>query len=271
MAWWRKVVFGTIGLSLGGPLGGLIGLAIGHAYDIKSETESDEQQATEVAEDDATLSQEQVQLLFFVTTFSVMGALAKVDGRVTRDEIALVEQAINEFDFIPDQRRLAIELFNEGKAPGFDIWGTIRQFKKQCPRSRSLHKTFLGIQIQLALSDGQIHPDELNMLQRIAGHFGISVNEFSAMLAREKQTYSRKHHPEQESTADTVQGAYRILGVKPGDSDDEVKRAYRRCMNQHHPDKLVARGLPEEMLAAATEKTKEIQRAWALIKQARNI
>ena len=271
MAWWRKVVFGTIGLSLGGPLGGLIGLAIGHAYDVRSESESDELQTAETVEDVATLSQEQVQLLFFVTTFSVMGALAKADGRVTGDEIDLVEQAIDEFDFIPDQRRLAIELFNKGKDPNFDIWGTIQQFKKQCPRSRSLHKTFLEIQLQLALSDGELHPNELNMLQRMAHLFGISVTEFSAMLAREKQTYSRRHHPEQESTADTLQAAYRVLGVNPGDSDDEVKRAYRRCMNQHHPDKLVARGLPEEMIAAATEKTKEIQRAWARIKQARNI
>ena len=64
--------------------------------------------------------------------------------------------------------------------------------------------------------------------------------------------------------------AYKILGVKPSADDAEIKTAYRRLMSRHHPDKLVAKGLPEEMMELATEKTREIQKAWERIHTFRN-
>jgi DnaJ like chaperone protein len=63
-----------------------------------------------------------------------------------------------------------------------------------------------------------------------------------------------------------LQAAYDLLGVSEGVSDAELKKAYRRQMNQHHPDKLVAKGLPEEMIEIATQKTQDIKAAYELIK-----
>ena len=68
----------------------------------------------------------------------------------------------------------------------------------------------------------------------------------------------------------TLKAAYQVLGVAETASDAEVKKAYRRLMNQHHPDKLVAKGLPEEMMKLATEKTQEIKNAYEQIKIVRN-
>ena len=73
----------------------------------------------------------------------------------------------------------------------------------------------------------------------------------------------------QASTSDslTLTQAYKILGVSKGSSEAEIKKAYRRLMSQHHPDKLVSKGLPDEMVALATEKTQEIRKAYDTIKK----
>ena len=76
-------------------------------------------------------------------------------------------------------------------------------------------------------------------------------------------------HPGQDPERLSAEQAYAVLGVSPHEADADVKRAYRRLMNQHHPDKLVAKGLPEEMMRAATEKTQEIKAAYERVKEAR--
>ena len=68
----------------------------------------------------------------------------------------------------------------------------------------------------------------------------------------------------------SLEDAYEVLGVEPGASDQEVKTAYRRLMNQHHPDKLVSRGLPESMMGVAEQKTQEIRAAYERIKSQRD-
>ena len=75
--------------------------------------------------------------------------------------------------------------------------------------------------------------------------------------------------PPRETSAASLRQAYAVLGVEETDSDAKIKKAYRRMMNQHHPDKLVAKGLPEEMIKLATEKTQEIKSAYELIKKER--
>jgi DnaJ like chaperone protein len=251
----------------------LVGLAIGHVFDQKMGRGGNFKEAMN--------ERERIQTLFFLTTFSTMGAIAKADGRVSEEEIAMAEAAMAQFGLDEDQRALAVKMFNEGKSAGFQLWTLIDQFKAECPRQKSLYRIFMSIQIQLALCDGHLHARELDMLRQLASRLGLALGEFEAMLTREKQSYehtSRQYQRSGQSSSrqrgsgqepGELRAAYQILGVSPHDTDEAVKKAYRRMMNQYHPDKLVARGMPEEMQAAATEKVKEIQRAWKLVKEAR--
>ncbi|WP_171996793.1 co-chaperone DjlA, partial [Klebsiella pneumoniae] len=74
---------------------------------------------------------------------------------------------------------------------------------------------------------------------------------------------------QQAQRGPTLEDACNVLGVKPTDDAATVKRAYRKLMNEHHPDKLVAKGLPPEMMEMAKQKAQEIQKAWELIKEQR--
>ena len=123
---------------------------------------------------------------------------------------------------------------------------------------------FLEIQITTALADGKLHPDEHALLNKIGATLGFSSAQIDHLLRFASGTSHTAQHKSQ-----TLDDAYGILGITTSASDDEVKKAYRRLMNQHHPDKLVAKGLPEEMMKLATEKTQEIRKAYDLIKSNR--
>ena len=251
---------GALGFALGGPLGALMGAALGHQLD---------KAATAEALGDYS-RQERTQTAFFTTTFAVMGHLAKADGRVTPDEIALANRVMVELGLAPPLKRAARRLFDEGKNPGFPLDAVLSQFRRECHRSRNLLRIFLEIQFQAAYADGVVHPHERRVLEHIAETLGFTQHEYAQIenLAR----FGFAHHQAgaaPEAGVGRLDEAYGVLDVSEDASDTEVKRAYRRLMNQHHPDKLVSKGLPEEMMRAATEKTQEIKLAYEQIKRAR--
>ena len=123
---------------------------------------------------------------------------------------------------------------------------------------------FLEIQISTALADGELHKNEQAILYKIGAALGFSNTDIEHLL---KFATGTAHSPQLKTQ--TLKDAYGILGVDSSATDNEVKKAYRRLMNQHHPDKLVAKGLPEEMMKLATEKTQEIRKAYDLIKNSR--
>ena len=108
MAWWGKVVGGAFGFMLGGPLGAAFGAAIGHNFDKGVAREHS-------ATGSGASGQERIQAAFFTATFSVMGHIAKADGRVTEDEIALARAVMRDMALNTAQTRVAGELFNQGK------------------------------------------------------------------------------------------------------------------------------------------------------------
>ena len=138
----------------------------------------------------------------------------------------------------------------------------------------SLLRVFIEILIQAAYADGVLHPAEKKILLHICDYLGFTREEFNSLESLIRAGgYSRASggagYQAPHSHRD-LQQAYQILNVSPNASDDEVKKAYRRLMNQHHPDKLVARGLPEEMMKMAADKTHEIKTAYEMIKKARS-
>jgi DnaJ like chaperone protein len=133
---------------------------------------------------------------------------------------------------------------------------------------------FIEILLQAAYADGELHAAEKKILLHICEQLGFTPAEFDSLetLIRTGGYYrtSRDAGYEVPPNRNEIQQAYQILNVSPDASDDEVKKAYRRLMNQHHPDKLVAKGLPEEMMKLASQKTYEIKSAYELIKKVRS-
>jgi DnaJ like chaperone protein len=165
------------------------------------------------------------------------------------------------------QKEVAQHLFNEGKKAGFPVNDVLQQFRMECHRRRNLLQMFMEIQIAIALSDGTLDRNESRILEDCAGMLGFSLPGYRAILQRiQAQRHAHSRHQPGMSLAD----AYKLLAVDSSASDQEVKKAYRRQMNQHHPDKLVSKGLPEEMMELANKKVQDIKTAYDTIKASRN-
>lgn len=271
MGWWGKILGGTFGFLVGGPLGALLGTAIGHGFD-----KSLEQASKTALRWPLFTAQEQTQTAFFTATFSVMGHLAKSDGRVTRDELGVATDLMRQMHLDAEHTRVAQRLFNEGKAPDFPLDAVLYQFRRTCHGNHDLIRLFIEIQLYAALADGPMHPQERRLLSHVCRRLGITQHEFlnletriEAELRFRRTGEAREGRP--ESRTDGLADAYALLNVSPEVSDIELKRVFRRLMSQHHPDKLVASGLPEEMMKLATQKTQEIKLAYERIKKARDL
>ena len=274
MSWWTTLLGGAFGFMLGGPIGALIGASIGSSLGgSRRRLERDPRRRHEAdwgrrrherrPRGRAGYRREQTQLAFFAATFGVMGHVAKADGRVSPEEIRLARQVMDQLGLSRQQRQAAQALFNEGKSPGFPLDDVLDQLRSECLRGPNIRRMFLEIQFQAALADGDIHPSERLLLRRIAMRLGLSEADFIELeRMMNSSVRSRRDGP-------SLEDAYETLGVSPSAPDDEVKRAYRRLMNRHHPDKLAARGLPEEMMRAATERTQQIKAAWDTVKTER--
>ncbi len=267
MAWWGKLLGGTFGFMLGGPLGALLGAAFGHRFD-----QGLGGLRIEADEDVAPADNERIQSAFFTATFSVMGHLAKADGHVSPEEIAMARRVMAQMALSSELQHAAISLFNAGKQPHFDLDAVLEQFRRECHRRRNLLQMFIEIQLLAVYADGELHPAEQHILQHICSVLGFSRLAFAAMQARARaeREFAGAHGAQtRRASRDELAEAYGVLGVTAQADDAEIKKAYRRLMNQHHPDKLVSKGLPEEMLRLATQKTQEIKAAYERIRQAR--
>lgn len=269
MSWWGKLAGGAFGFIVGGPLGALLGVVLGHTMDRGLQTLQLEQ---ELPPGD----RERVQTAFFTATFSVMGRVAKADGRITKDEIVLAEAIMSDMELSTDMRRLAIDLFQQGKAEDFPLEEIVNQFRRECHRRVTLIQMFVEIQLQAAYADGVMDPAEEALLLSICEQLGVPdflFRRLERMVHAEYQTESKSSNnvSEIEAALPTLENAYAILSVSSHASDAEVKKAFRRLTNQHHPDKLVAKGLPEEMMKIAAHKTHEIRKAYEKIKAVRGL
>jgi len=263
MSWWGKIIGGSFGFMLGGPLGALFGAAIGHNLDRGMGRLNEEGFAPG--------GQERVQSVFFTATFSVMGYIAKVDGRVSKDEIEVANELMRHLNLSPEMMTAARRLFGEGKSPNFPLDDVLKQFRQECHRRDTLMRMFLEMQIHAAFADGHLHTAEQKALQHICDMLGFSQHEFDHLVAMVKAQSEGASAGAGSSGGLSQSMAYKVLDVDSKATDAEVKKAYRRLMNQHHPDKLVAKGLPDEMMQVAKEKSQEIRGAYDVIKKARGM
>ena len=208
--------------------------------------------------------QQRVQAAFFSSLFSVMGYIAKVDGEVSKSEILLAQQVMQQMQLADDMQKVAKELFNQGKGKDFNLDEVLEQFRAETHRRTHLVRMFLEIQIQATYADGVLDNKEHDALKYIAQKLHFPIHELESLIQQFSATSNNTNQL-------TVNEAYVILGADKSLTDKELKRAYRRLLAQHHPDKLVAKGLPEEMTKIANEKTQEIISAYELIKKHRGM
>lgn len=259
---------------LGGFFGGLLGLIAGHWADKK---------LYELGSVSSSVFGKGLtrQSLFMQTTFSVLGHLAKSKGRVTEDDIHLARSLMSRMNLDARQQQLAQQAFTQGKESNFPLRQVLKEFRESCGRRPDLLRFFVEVQMQAALQDGNLDPNEQKILYTIAETLGLSQIQFEqmlAMLAAAQRFRSGFYHQQgsyqqqgqyggqsYHSSAPSLDDAYKVLGVSATDEQNTVKRAYRKLMNEHHPDKLVAKGLPPEMMEVAKEKAQQIQAAYDLI------
>lgn len=225
----------------------------------------------------------QIQEAFFATTFRVMGHIAKADGRISEREIQAARAAMRRMRLNVSQKREAIKHFQEGKQPDFSLEETLAHFRRLCRGRVLLFYMFVEIQIQAAYADGsRLSAVKRERLRVVCEQLGLGAEAFEGMNSRcgAEEHYGHQYRYQQQrqrsqqgaawqSQGTSLQEAYQVLGVSSSVSDDALKKAYRRLMNQHHPDKLIAKGLPESMIKIATEKTQAIKAAYEQIRAAR--
>ncbi len=252
MAWWGKALGGTFGFLIGGPIGAMLGAALGHQID---------EGLSRGGQHYSAADQERIQAAFFTATFSVMGHIAKADGKVSKDEVALAQQLMARMQLNNDQKKVAIELFNHGKQSTFDLVSVLMQFRQECHRRSTLVRMFLEIQVQAVFADGRLDARENVILSEIAQILGIGQSDLQMIIEMMRGGSAAS------SVKNFTPNPYKTLGVSAETSYPEIKKAYRRLLSQHHPDKLVSKGLPEEMVKLANEKTHEIRMAWQRIQE----
>lgn len=264
--WIGKIIGAIFGYMLARLPGAILGFIVGNIFDrgFSGQYRLNPQQ------------QSQIQNTFFRVTFLVMGYIAKSDGRVSEDEIQVARSIMQRMHLNEHQKRQAIDYFNQGKQASFSLNQALDELDQACHRQRLLLRMFIEIQFQAAMGSGKLTPHKQQILQQICERFGLGM-AFSQFAGLYEQVFGagRQQHYQQyqqsHSYKPSLSDDYKVLGIAADASKTEIKRAYRRLMSQHHPDKLIAQGLPEEMIKLATDKTQTIQAAYERIKQAKGI
>jgi len=228
---------------------------------------------------------ELVRQSFFTANFSIMGHVAKADGAIQKSQIALADGVMERMGLDAGRRASAIELFNKGKQSDFELDRQVKRFRDHCASNTDLYRVFLETQIEVALADGYVsHRKEAILLHlaKVLGFSKASYRQLEVLIrvsmglgdnhnnrCRPESPRARQRSRPNQSVKPAIRDAYGVLGVQHGDHRATVKAAYRKLMNQYHPDKLESQGLPEEMLKLSTDKAKEIQNAYEQIKLAK--
>ena len=248
MNWGGKIIGGTLGMLVLGPVGAVLGAIIGHLFDIGQISG-----AIFGGRPDPRLVNE----LFFPTTFRVMGHVAKADGRVTEQEIASARAVMHALHLQPEQIQAAIGYFSEGKQPGFDLDAALARLRASIVRHPDLAQFFVEIQLQASLAGNGLSEVPRARLQRVALLLGLSATDFARLesLLRFRQGAAMGGRAgggnggagaggsgagmgAAGASNERIAQAYSLLAATPQMSDEAVVKAYRRQMSRHHPDKL---------------------------------
>ena len=253
MGWFGKLTLGSLGLLLGGPLGAIAGAALGHVLiDKKADFIRQDPRAIPRPEFEYA---EQTQATFFISLFSILGKLSKVDGVVTKDEIAVVQDFINSLPIDETERQFARQVFNEAKDSPYRIDDFASQLYLAVKNQPTLVLTYFDLLFRIVAADGTYHPAEEAALKRVKEIFNLSDKQYEDIKAVYFNDLD-KH--------------YKMLDCTPESTNDEIKSNYKKRVKDFHPDAIISKGLPEEFIEFAEKRFREIQESYEKIRQERN-
>jgi DnaJ like chaperone protein len=248
MGWIGKLLGGAFGFALGGPLGAILGAALGHGFDWGTKNLRNEYLGR-------IEPVHRSQLTFFVATFSMLSKLAEADGFVSPEEAQAIDDFMRtDLGLDPQSRETARRIFNAARSSpqGFEDFAL--QFYGEFHERPQLLLLMIDILIRVAVSDGTMGAAEETMIRSAVSIFDIGDTDYEVILGR----YSSE-----------IDRYYTILQSGRNDSNEQIKRRYRRLVNEYHPDKIASKGLPDEFTHYATEKFREIQDAYERVRAER--
>ncbi|MFA4995443.1 MAG: TerB family tellurite resistance protein [Bdellovibrionales bacterium] len=259
---WGKIVGGVLGFFLGGVWGFLFGIIVGHLYD--KQKVSGDFSSSGIWENYKEFSVYVEQATFTMGVVVLSAKMARSDGRVTSAEIEAFKRV---FNISPAQEASIAHLFNRARfsADGYEPYA-LRMANVFHNNPHVLEEVLSGLFIIGAADSEGLTPSEISFLKKVSFLFGFSPEDFARIAAR-----SGIELPPNEIPRRAAAESYVILGVEETATAEEIKIAYRALIREHHPDKLMAQGVPQEFIATATEKMKRINVAYDTLSKERGI
>ena len=240
MAIWGSLIGGMIGFSLGGPFGMLLGSLIGGKM---SRSRSG----------GGFRSFAQPQQIFALSLIVLSAKLSKVDGQVSREELIAVKDKLK----IPDSELDQVgKIFNKAKEESTGYEPYARQIAEVYKGNLNIMEEVINTLFYIAESDGNVSDKELEMIEDIARIFGL--NDIQINGIKESRKSSDKLNP------------YIVLESKPEDSLDTIRKRYLKLSKEHHPDLLMSKGVPQEVLDESKAKMRAVNSAWSQIQKSKN-
>jgi DnaJ like chaperone protein len=247
VGWLGKIIGGTIGFAVGGPIGAIAGAAFGHAFDSAKE-------GIEPQDDGHRLtSYESHQLTFFVAAFSMLAKLAGADGAISKEEVNATEKfMLYDLNLDPESRQVAMRIFHTAVDSPESFQSFASQFYLMFQSQPQLLELMIDILFRVSVADGALSKGEETLILSAAKIFHFSDGRYQQIKTR----YIRD-----------VEKYYAVLGIVPSDTEETIKKQYRKLVSEFHPDKIVSKGLPDEFVKFAQEKFRQIQEAYEAVKK----
>ena len=236
MTIWGKIIGSATGFAFGGPIGALLGGAAGHALDkFKIKQKLPEELALK-------------QIGFTIGVIVLSAKMAKADGKVTKSEIKAFKEKVK----VPDNEiKNVARLWDQAKktTDGFEVYA--KQISNLFEKNSSVLEELLNLLVIIAEADGKITNLEKLYLKEVSNIFGFSKQDFERICS---------------STLNKVTDPYQTLGVSKDTPLEEIKNKWKKLAIKHHPDRLIAQGIPQDIIETNTYRLKEINNAWDLIR-----
>ena len=244
-----KLIGAGLGFAAGGPIGAVGGLALGHALDAGWLRWRPQEGLIRI---DPRMAR--IEFLFLW-----LGHLAKADGRVSEGEVEAAERLMTRLGLDRNGRESAVAAFQRGRHEPLDAEVEVRRFRGQVQVPDDELSDMLRSLADFARKDGPMTPAERGLIERLGAAFGLSREAVTDRIADRSN----------DATLPSLDSCYRLLGLKANVSDEELTRAWRRLLTQHHPDKLQGQGADAAALKAAEKRTRELRAAYQRILTAR--